>query len=289
MSGGQLEESEPVFGLFAPADFETASFGQPSQCPFDDPTPGWKTHFSWNWTFLNLGFISSTTMLDMRHIAFGFDKLENVRRIISLISTEMLLRIGSLLDDMHHQIIDRPFVMFIRTRDVDRQGSTALIHQKMNFRSRFGAIRRILASFTPSQGCWNHFAVHRLPFPADFHLSGVIVNHHFEQLIENASLLPGLKSLVQGAARHLEPFPFDRFPLASAPQNIPDAVDHIPIVHPRSSWSIPLPTFGKMLLEFFPQLGRQLMEVNGSGFCVILVHGDAFPENFCFGELSFIR
>ena len=212
-------------------------------------------------------------MLNVRHIPFRLDRLENVLRVVALIRTKMLLAVGSLFDDMNHQIIHRPFVMFICTRDMDRQGSTSFIHQKMDFCSQFGAIRRIFAGFSASQRCWDHFAIHRLPFPANFHLTGVIIDHHFEQLIKNSFLLLGLKPLVQGAARHLEPFPFDRFPLESAPQNIPDAVDHISIVYTRSSRTVLFPTFGKMLLEFLPQFWRQLLEVYRSGFCAILIHG----------------
>ena len=200
MSGRQFEESKPVFWLFAPADFETAPFCQPSQRPFNNPATGGKTLFTWNWTFLTFGFVSPATMLDMRHIPFCFDKLKNVFRVVALICAEMLLRVGSLLDDMNHQIIDRPFVMFICARDMNCQRSASLIHQQMNFRSRFGSIGRIFTGFFSSQWGWNHFAVHRLPLPADFHLAGLRIDHHFEQLIENSLLLPGLKSFVQGTA-----------------------------------------------------------------------------------------
>ena len=212
-------------------------------------------------------------MLNMRYIPFCFDKLENVLRVVGLIRTKMLLAVGSLFDDMNYQIIDRPFVMFISTCDMDRQGSTAFIHQKMNFCSRFGAIRRIFAGLSAAKWREDHFAVHRLPHPANFHLVGIIINHDLKQLIENSFLLPGLKPLMQSAARYLEPFPLHRFPLASAPQNVPDAVDHISIVYARSSRSVLFPPFGKMLLEFLPQFWQQLMEVYRSAFCAILIHG----------------
>ena len=78
--------------------------------------------------------------------------------------------------------------------------------------------------------------------------------------------LPDLKPLMQSAARYLELFPHHRFSLAFAPQNVPDAVDHISIVYVRSSRSVLFPTFGKMLLEFLPQFWRQQVEVYRSAF-----------------------
>lgn len=196
----------------------------------------------------------------MRDIPFRFDELKNVLIVIALIRTKMLLGVGSLLDNMHHQIINRPFVMFVGPCDMNCQGSATFIDQKMNFCTRFGTIRWIFTGLCSAQWRWNHFPVHRLPFPANFLLASVIIDHHFEQLIEHPFLLPGLKSLVQGAARHLEPFPFDCLPLASTPKNKPYAIDDIAVVDAGSPWPTSL-LFGKKFLDFPPKLGRYLMEV----------------------------
>jgi hypothetical protein len=45
-------------------------------------------------------------------------------------------------------------------------------------------------NYKTAQGRGNHFAVARLPFPRN------ILDHHLEQLIKQAHLLPGLKALL---------------------------------------------------------------------------------------------
>ena len=59
-------------------------------------------------------------MLDMRLVTLFFDKLVDIFRVIAFIGTEVLFGIGALYHDLDHEIICRPFVMLVSSRDVDR-------------------------------------------------------------------------------------------------------------------------------------------------------------------------
>jgi hypothetical protein len=228
-------------------------------------------------------------MLDVRLVVMRFDKLVDILRVIALVGTEVLLRKRSLSHDLDHQIIRRPFVMLIGSRDMDRQGRTACIHQKVNFASRFAAIGRIFAGFFSAEWRWHRLAVHRLPFPADSQLAGIVAHHDLEQLVKDTRLLPGLKAFMQGTTGNLKPLSLHGFPLTAGPQHEPDAVDDIPVVDSRPAGSNFLRRLGKLLFEFLPQFGRNLMIIYRPGFCVILVHRDVHLLNLGFDQFNFNR
>jgi hypothetical protein len=97
---------------------------------------------------------------------------------------------------VNDQIIHRPFVVSVGSGEVNGQRSTFFIHQNMDFGSRFAAIGWILPGLTTSQGSWNHFTVHRLPFPANFLLVSIVFHQYLEQLVENPFVLPRLKTFM---------------------------------------------------------------------------------------------
>src|SRR5512139_2567605 len=70
----------------------------------------------------------------------------------------------------------------------------------------------------------------------------------------------------------MEPFFFNRFPLAPRPQHVPNAIQDIPIPH---TWSTRLPHFWffrQVLFQQLPQLAWHTIYV--LRFCAILAHGD---------------
>jgi hypothetical protein len=86
-------------------------------------------------------------VLDVRNVILQTNKDMHIFVVIAFVSTEMLLAVGALGNDMNDQIICRPLVMFIGTGNEDRHGRTAFIHQEMDFTAQFASVGRILASF----------------------------------------------------------------------------------------------------------------------------------------------
>jgi hypothetical protein len=74
-------------------------------------------------------------------------------------------------------------------------------------------------NYKTAQGRGDHFAVARLPFPVNPAFPRIILDHHLEQLIKQAYLLPGLKAFMQHTTRHLKPSSINRFPLAPSLQS----------------------------------------------------------------------
>lgn len=228
-------------------------------------------------------------MFDVGLITLAVNKLVNILKIVTFVCTQVLLRIRSFDNNMDDQIINRPFIMFICSSNMNCEWRSSFINQNMDFGSRFCSICRIFARFFTSQRCRNHFAVHRLPFPTDSLLSCIKFHHHFEKLIEKARSFPGLKSFMQGTAGYMKPFSIDRFPLTPCPQHIPDAINDIPIIDSWPPWPSHFRRLWKMFFEFPPKLRGDRLKINFSRFCVILFHGDAHLFDYCFSKLSFIR
>lgn len=58
-------------------------------------------------------------MFDMLDILVQANKLVDIFVVIAFICTKVLLRMGTFDDNMDDQVIRRPFVVFIRTGDVN--------------------------------------------------------------------------------------------------------------------------------------------------------------------------
>src|SRR4030067_2365163 len=101
-----------------------------------------------------------------------------------------------------------------------------LIRQKLNFAPFLGPIGWIISCVAPTQRRSAGSTVYRLPFPLDASFATIETQQRAEYLFPNALLLPGLKSLMQYAARNPKPGAVNRLPLAARPQDEPQAIHH---------------------------------------------------------------
>jgi len=90
-------------------------------------------------------------MFDMGDVTFGEHKSMHVFIAIPFIATQMLLRRWALNGDMNDQVIQRPFVMLVGSRNPGGQRSAALVHQKVNFTALLGSVSGIGSRVTPAQ------------------------------------------------------------------------------------------------------------------------------------------
>jgi hypothetical protein len=274
VSASELDQSQPVIDLLAPANAQTAPFGEPAQSAFDHPTPGWETGFTGDRTFFDQWLTAFSLVFDMHDIARVLDKLTDIDKIIAFISTEMLFSFRAFDDNRDNQIIRRPLVMFIGTRQDDSQGCTALIHQNMDLAAPFTSIGRVLPGLFTTQRGGTAFTVNRLPSPLDFPSLGVELGHDPHDLVEDTQLLPGLEALMQRAAAHPKLVFVHGLPLTPGPQDIPDAVQHGSIIGAWSPWPTLLRRFGQNLLDLAPQGSGHLKVIDIFRFLGrVLTHG----------------
>jgi hypothetical protein len=142
----------------------------------------------------------------------------------------------------------------------------------MDFTARFGSIGGIIARITAAQRGWTRTAVHRLPFPQDMFLPAIKAQHRTEELIPDASLLPGLKAFMQDTAGYTEPIFMNRFPLAAGPQDIAEAVHNLMVGFPGSTGTGGMRLFGKVLFGDAPKLRWNTKEVHLRRFYGMLFH-----------------
>lgn len=211
-------------------------------------------------------------MLDVPGIALLLNKLMDIFKIIAFIRTHMLNRSRSSHHNLQDQIIQRPFVMHIGSRDPHGQWSAALIHQKMDLAAGFGSIGRIITRICAAQRRWTRTAVHRLPFPQDVFLPTIKAQHRAEELIPKAQPLPGLKAFMQDTAGDTEPIFVNGFPLAARPEDIPEAIQDCMIGFAGPSRTRKTGLFGKVLFGNPPKLRRDTKEVHLRRFYGMLFH-----------------
>src|SRR3972149_5824204 len=112
------------------------------------------------------------------------------------------------------------------------------IDQKMNFAPLFAPISRVFARFLTAQRRRAHFAVDRLPFPANLSLRLIGQHQVTQHLCKNTLGLPGLKPFVDHTTGYAKPMSVNRLPLAACPKYIPDPVQRGPVAGtwtPRAS------------------------------------------------------
>src|SRR5215211_8236679 len=103
-------------------------------------------------------------------------------------------------------------------------------------------------------------------------LTRIVLDDGLEQFFEQSLSLPGLKPLMQHTAGNTKPFFFNGFPLATGPQNMPDAIHYIPVRHRWTTGSNFFGSLGQVLFQQFPKLAwHSVMTIR---FCAILCHGD---------------
>jgi hypothetical protein len=291
MSTCKLKESQPILNFLAPTNANATSFIEPGKRSFNNPTSSRQSQFTGDGAFLCDGFISFAVMLDMRRVLFPLHKRMHISEIIALVCTQVLfnlLWIRTINNDLDDEIVSRPFVMLIRSGNMQREGCAKLIHQKMDFCATFASICRVFARLLATKGCRTHFAIHRLPLPANPLSALIEMNHFNHDRTEYPAFTPGLKPLMQRAATHTEPTSMDSFPLASSPQYIPDPVQHSPVIRPWPPRTSLAGTW-KMFLDSAPQRIGYAKIVNIFRFCVSIFSHSAFLV-FCFlAKISYTR
>lgn len=226
-------------------------------------------------------------MLDVGDVLFLNDDLMNIRVIIASVSTEMLLhdlRVRPRDNKRDQQIVSQPFVMGVGAAHTQGQRRTALVDQEMHFAALFTTVSRIPARFLPTKRSRRRFAVDRLPVPADLTFSLVKSNHRLHQPFKDPLFPPCLKSRVNNAAGHAEPFLGYRLPLTACPQDIPNTVKHRPVVGSRPSRASACRSLWQMMVDALPQFIRNLKVINKLRlFSVILVQ-DVSPGRVSLGK-----
>ena len=86
MSTGQLDESNPALNLLPPADFETASFAQPTKGALNYPPTSRVAQLTRDGTFIHERLVPSTAMFDMRDVVFLSDSLMHIFIIIAVLA-----------------------------------------------------------------------------------------------------------------------------------------------------------------------------------------------------------
>src|SRR4030066_1393929 len=78
---------------------------------------GWKLSFPWDGTRTWLWLASSASVFNVFLIALLCYKLMHIRIIIPFVCTKMLIRSRPFDQHMDHQVLQRPFIMLICTRN----------------------------------------------------------------------------------------------------------------------------------------------------------------------------
>jgi len=277
MSTGKVDESQPILRLLAPPNTEAASFAEPTESALDNPATSRIAQLTRDRALFNFGFISPAPVLDMSNILFLFNHLMDVIVVVAFVGTQVLLdllRVGPLNHNRDDEVIRRPLVMLIGCGNVDREGSTMLVNQQVNFAAALASIGRIAACLYASQRCWTRFAIYRLPCPANRLSTGIEYSHLRHYGLKDAPLAPGLEPFVQRTAAHPKPVPVDGLPLTACPHDIPDAIQDRPVVGTRSPWSTRVSQFWQQSLDLIPQRIRCLEVVHIFRLCVSILAQD---------------
>ena len=220
-------------------------------------------------------------------VGFGNEKMD-ILEIIPFVQTEMLFLRRPGDHDGKDKVIDRPFIMLIGTGKMNRQRRTPFINQEMNLCPAFAPVGGIVPSGFSAQRGGHRFAVDSLPFPANPALPMVETNHRMQHFVPDALLLPCLEPFVQDTAGNTKPIPMDCLPLATRPQDVPEAIDDGPIVSPWTPWASFLGRFGQMLFDAAPQWARDAEIVDILGLLSILAFQDA-PRWMMFFAKTILR
>ncbi len=276
MSTSKLHKGQPILTFLAPTCANTASFRQPTECPFHHPTACRMLSVIWNG--FRQWFAASPLVGNMFLIVSLGDEKMDIIEIIPSIQTEMLFFRRASDHDGKDKVVDRPFIMLIGAGNMHRQRRAPFVNQDMNLGAAFTPVSGIASSSFSAQRRLNRFAVDGLPLPANSPLPIVETNHCLQNLVPDTLLLPGLEPFVQNAARNAEPITMDGFPLAARPQNVPEAVDDRTIVGTWASWASFLRRLGQMLLDATPQWAWNTEIIDMLWLCVTLIFVNDTPR-----------
>jgi len=173
---------------------------------------------------------------------------------------------------MNDQIIQRPLIMLVSSGNPNGQRSAALVHQKVNFTALLGSVSGVGSGITPAQRSSTRTTVHRLPLPENMLSATIETQHGAKDRLPNSLLAPGLKTFMQHATGNTKPMGVQRFPLATGPQNKPNAIQHGTVGFARAARTGFLNLFGKVLFCDAPHWTWHATVFDVLGFCDMLFH-----------------
>src|SRR3954470_19070090 len=226
---GEVEEREVVGGLLGPTDQDAAEAVEPGVCSLDYPA----ARFGAGMTF-GMGFLA--TGAQMQGEAEGRGQGTRFIIVEALVEAEVLWpaagRLGPLdrdcLDSLAHQLM----VVAVGPVDHRPEGDTAAIGEDRALDPTLALIRRIWASFLPSQRRLAHRPVQRQPVPIDALYSIIGKQAVAPEGREHPGGNPFLETPLGrggGADRRLS----QRVPLAAGAQHEEDRVHRRPVRHAR--------------------------------------------------------
>ena len=275
MSTSKLYKGQPILTFLAPTSANTASFCQPTQSSFDDPTTRWILLVIWNW--FGQWLVASSPMSNMFVVISLCNKKVYIIEIIAFVQTEVLFLRWTVNHNGNDESIDRPFIMLISTRNMNRQRCAALVNQDMNLCPTLTPVSGIVPSFLSPHRSGHRFTVDCLPLPTYPSFSIVEANHCLHDFFPNALLLPRLESFMQNTTGNAKPIFVDSFPLTTRPQNIPESIDDGTIVCTRSSRPSLFGRLRQMLFDSTPQRAWDTEIIDILWLCVTLVFANDAP------------
>ena len=247
--------------IFAPAHPNAAPLSQPTDSSLDHPATGGMTLFhKYVWLFFQ-GLVPAAAMVDMGDIVSFCNSLMDIIKVIALVSTEMLfdfMRVWALKGQVFNQVISRPLVMLIGSSHLQSQWGTLLIDQNVDFGATFATVGRVLAGLGATKGSRADATIDRLPLPTNSKPLGIELDHLDQDGVEQACLLPSLKTVMDDAAADPKPGSMDSFPLTASPEHIPDAIQSCSVTSPGPSGDRFLRRSRKMGFDELPQFFRHL-------------------------------
>ena len=193
----------------------------------------------------------------MLGIALLCNEFMDIGIIVALVCTQVLIFRRSPNHNMQNQVIERPFIVLIGSRDPNGQQSAALIDQNMDFAALFGSISGMIVRITVTQGRRTRTTVHRLPFQRDMFSAAIEIQQRAKDLLPNARLLPGLKALMQDTAGDAKPTTVNRLPMTSCPEDLPNAVQNGVIGFSGTPGTGKPRLFGKVLFRYCAKVGAE--------------------------------
>lgn len=259
-----MNKGEPILRLLAPARANAAPFEEPGKGAFDHPAPRRVLHVRRHWG--GQGLIPPPAVLDMGHIAGSAHHCEHIGRIVAFVGTQMLALTGPGHHHPDDQVRDRPFVMPMGFRELDRQWGPTCIHEQMDLAAALAPVGGIAPRLRPAQRGSAHGAIDGLPRPRDVALAGIDAYQCPQDLLPDALLLPGLKPFMEDTARDAEPGTMDGFPLTAGPEHVPDAVKDLTRRHGWAARSTTWAWCREPALDEPPQGARHMKIVNSGRF-----------------------
>src|SRR5712691_11710172 len=221
---GELEESQVVLRPFVIADQEGAAFREPSQRPFDDPTPRGMALFA---LLVQLLLANAP---NVRGVAVCRNGGLPGRIVVALVQTQMLRmprgRLGPLDHDRLQGCREQLGIVDVGSRHHHGERASLPLNQEAAFYPRLAPIGGVASDPVSSRARFPHAGIGRLPFPV---YSAQLVLRRLEQrpdLIEDPPTAPALKGPMDRAV--VRELLGQVIPLDPTAQSINDRVEGAP-------------------------------------------------------------